>query len=64
MIEDQFPLAANSKIVVKHEGKSGGKLDNKTGIVTWEYKLTPSETKKMQLKYSVKYPKHSFIGLD
>ncbi len=64
MIEDQFPISGDSKIVVKHVDKSGGKLDNKTGIVTWQYILTPSETKKMQLKYTAKYPKGTFIGLD
>lgn len=64
MIEDQFPISGDSKIVVKHEDKSGGKLDSQTGIVTWQYKLTPSETKNMLLKYTAKYPKGTFIGLD
>ncbi|HYG49529.1 MAG TPA: mucoidy inhibitor MuiA family protein [Flavobacteriales bacterium] len=65
MIEDQFPLSADSKIEVKRESKGDGKLDDKTGIVTWTYdKLIPSETKNTELKYSVKYPKGTFIGLD
>lgn len=64
IIEDQFPIAGESKIEVKQEERSGGKLDEKTGIVTWQYKLAPSETKEMQLKYTAKYPKGSFIGLD
>jgi uncharacterized protein (TIGR02231 family) len=64
MIEDQFPISADSKIDVKQEEMSGGKLDEKTGIVTWQYKMAPSETKTMQLKYTAKYPKGTFIGLD
>lgn len=65
MIEDQFPLSADSKIEVKRESKGDGKLDDKTGIVTWTFdKLTSSETKNTELKYSVKYPKGTFIGLD
>lgn len=64
MIEDQFPISADSKIDVKQEEMSGGKLDEKTGIVTWQYKLAPSETKTMQLKYAAKYPKGTYIGLD
>ena len=64
MIEDQFPLSADSKIEIKQEEKSDGKLDAKTGIVTWEFKLNPSETKNVQLKYTAKYPKGTFIGLD
>ncbi|NVO01656.1 MAG: mucoidy inhibitor MuiA family protein [Bacteroidetes bacterium] len=64
IIEDQFPIAADSKIVVKQEEKSGGKLDEKTGIVSWQYLLEPNGIKTMQLKYSAKFPKGSFIGLD
>lgn len=64
MIEDQFPISSDSKIVVKQEEKSGGLLDDKTGIVTWQYKMAPSETKMMQLKYTARFPKGTFIGLD
>ncbi len=64
MVEDQFPLSADSKIEVKQEERSGGKLDDKTNIVTWEFNLNASETKAVQLKYSAKYPKGTFIGLD
>ncbi|MCW3104783.1 MAG: hypothetical protein JWO09_3223 [Bacteroidetes bacterium] len=64
ILEDQFPISADSKIDVKQEEKSGGKLDEKTGIVTWQYQLEPGGTKAMQLKYTARYPKGTFIGLD
>ena len=64
IIEDQFPISGDSKIDVKQEEKSNGKVDEKTGIVTWQYQLEPSGTKNMQLKYTAKYPKGTFIGLD
>lgn len=64
IVEDQFPISADSKIDINQEEKSGGKLDDKTGIVTWQYKIEPSGTKTMQLKYTAKYPKGTFIGLD
>jgi uncharacterized protein (TIGR02231 family) len=64
IVEDQFPISGDSKIDVKQEEKSGGKLDDKTGIVTWQYQMDPSTTKTMQLKYTAKYPKGTFIGLD
>ena len=64
IVEDQFPISGDSKIDVKQEEKSGGKLDEKTGIVTWQYLIEPSGTKSMQLKYTAKYPKGTFIGLD
>ena len=64
MIEDQFPLSTDSKIEVKQQEKSGGELNESTGVVTWQHKLEPGGTKTMTLKYSVKYPKGTFIGLD
>ncbi|MCW3071108.1 MAG: hypothetical protein JWO44_998 [Bacteroidetes bacterium] len=64
IIEDQFPVSDDSKVVVTQEEKSDGKLNETTGIVSWPLKLEPSATKDLQLKYKVKYPKGSFIGLD
>jgi uncharacterized protein (TIGR02231 family) len=64
MIEDQFPLSSDSRIDVKREERSGARLDDKTGIVTWEYKLDPGTSKSATLKYSVKFPKGSYVGLD
>ncbi|MFL5765319.1 MAG: DUF4139 domain-containing protein [Bacteroidia bacterium] len=64
IVEDQFPISADSKITVKQEEKGDGKLDDKTSIVSWKYQVDPGGTKNMKLKYSVRYPKGNFIGLD
>lgn len=64
IIEDQFPISSDSKINVKQEEKSDGKLDEETGIVTWQHLIEPSGTKNMKLKYTARYPKGNFIGLD
>lgn len=64
IIEDQFPVSADSKLEVIRGEKGDGKLDENTGIVTWNYKLDPSTTKSMKLQYKVKYPKNVYIGLD
>ena len=64
IMEDQFPVSADSKMVVTQEEKSDGKLNEATGVVSWQFKLEPSTAKKLQLKYKVKYPKGSFVGLD
>ncbi len=64
IIEDQFPVSADSKVVITQEEKSDGKLNEQTGIVSWPFKLEPSATKSLQLKYKVKYPKGNFVGLD
>lgn len=64
IIEDQFPVSADSKVIITQEEKSDGILNETTGIVSWPFKLEPSGTKKLQLKYKVKYPKGNFVGLD
>jgi hypothetical protein len=64
IIEDQFPVSTDSKVVVSQEEKTDGQLNESTGIITWPFKLDPSATKNLQLKYKVKYPKENFIGLD
>jgi uncharacterized protein (TIGR02231 family) len=64
IIEDQFPVSADSKLTVTQEEKSDGKLNETTGVVTWPFKLEPLTTKNLQLKYKIKYPKGNFAGLD
>jgi Domain of unknown function (DUF4139) len=41
------------------DGKA--KVNSETGILTWELKLTPNETKKIRISYKVKYPKDRII---
>ncbi|MBX7093224.1 MAG: mucoidy inhibitor MuiA family protein [Flavobacteriales bacterium] len=64
IIEDQFPLSSVSSIEVKREEKSGGSLNDQTGVVTWKIKLEPGQNNQFKLMYSVKHPKGTFIGLD
>ncbi|HYG49530.1 MAG TPA: mucoidy inhibitor MuiA family protein [Flavobacteriales bacterium] len=64
IVEDQFPLSADSKIEVTQEERSGGELNEKTGSVKWTFKLEPSTTRNLALRYKVKFPKGNFVGLD
>ena len=64
IIQDQFPVSTDSKITVTQEEKGDGKLDEKTGIVSWTFHLDPSAIKNTALKYKVKHPKNSAVGLD
>jgi uncharacterized protein (TIGR02231 family) len=64
VIQDQFPVSSDSKIDVTQEEMSGGEVDEKTGIVTWDLRLDPSVTQQLQLKYKVKYPKADYVGLE
>ena len=64
IIEDQYPVSADNRIEIRKEDHSGGKLDESTGIITWSLEIAPGEVRNLKLKYSVKYPKGNWVGLD
>ena len=63
-ITDQVPVSQNNDIQVDVDEISGGSLDKTTGMVQWELELNPKETKKLTLKYVVKYPKSQILKID
>ena len=54
---DQIPVSTSQEIEVDAENLSGGKLNKENGDVKWNFELTPTEKKVVELKYTVKYPK-------
>jgi len=56
MIEDQYPLSNRKNIDTELLEKSGAKVEEKEGKLTWIIDLAPEETKKLTFSYSVKYP--------
>jgi uncharacterized protein (TIGR02231 family) len=58
IVLDQVPVSTNQEIEVDVQDKSGAKLDPENGEIMWELKLKPSETRELELKYSVKYPRN------
>jgi hypothetical protein len=61
LVEDQVPVSQNSLIEVETQDVSGGKTDQTTGKVSWNLTLKPSDDKKLELKYQVKYPKNQTV---
>ena len=62
-ITDQFPISGNSEIVVEREETSAGKVDDKSGLVMWDFSLEPSTEKELDLIYKVRYPKKRIVNL-
>jgi uncharacterized protein (TIGR02231 family) len=60
-VEDQIPVSENTDIVVEVKELSGGQLDAKTGLVTWDFTLNPLDNKKTTLSYQVRYPKNQTV---
>lgn len=61
---DQIPVAVINEISADAVELSGGSLDEKTGIVTWDLELAPQEQKELILQYDVKYPKKERVVLE
>lgn len=62
-VMDQFPVSGNDEIAVERVESSLGEVDDKSGKITWKFKLEPKEEKKLDLKYNVRYPKGRTINL-
>lgn len=61
-VEDQLPISAQSDVTVDAVETTKAEYDAKTGKLTWKYSLQPGEVKKIELTFSVKYPKNSKIN--
>lgn len=61
-VEDQVPISSNSDIEVSVNEISDGKINAKTGTVSWDLKLAPKETKTLIIRYEVKYPKNKKLA--
>jgi len=64
IVEDQYPVSADSRITVTREESGDGKLNEETGVITWALKLEPAAVKNIQLKFKVKFPNGSNVGLE
>jgi uncharacterized protein (TIGR02231 family) len=62
LLKDQYPLSTDKEMTVELLDKDGAKANEETGVLTWEIKLKPNETKKYRISYKIKYPKDKVIG--
>ncbi len=61
LLKDQYPLISDKEITVELLQSDSAKINLETGILTWQLKLLPAETKKVRISYKVKYPKDKII---
>lgn len=57
IIQDQIPLSSQQDITVASISHPEGVLEAKTGTVTWKFTLEKATTKKLQVSFTVEYPK-------
>jgi hypothetical protein len=61
LLKDQYPISTDKEISIELLDNGKAKVNEETGILTWEIKLAAGETKKYRISYKVKYPKDKFI---
>lgn len=57
LLKDQYPLSTDKETTIELLDDGKAKVNPETGILTWDLKLQPNETKKIRISYKVRYPK-------
>lgn len=63
ILKEPIPVSRNEDIKVTHHELSGGRLHKETGILKWDFKLSPNKEKEFTISYEIKYPKDKNIRL-
>ena len=63
-VTDQFPVSTSKEIDVNDQKAPGAEVDKETGIAIWTMTLQPGQEKKLNISYSVKYPKDRRVVLE
>ena len=64
IVEDQFPVSTMKEVEVDKIESKEAELDAETGKLKWTIQLDPGKEKKVDFKYSVKYPKNNNLVLE
>lgn len=56
-IKDQIPLSKDESIKIELLQSDNADVDKEKGFLSWNVKISPSETKKFRVSYKVRYPK-------
>jgi uncharacterized protein (TIGR02231 family) len=60
-IKDQIPVSQVKEVEVTLTDAGDANLDTETGLMNWELKLKPGESKKIRFSYQIKYPKDKIL---
>lgn len=63
-IEDQLPVPNTKEITVDQIDDTDAIKNEENGLLTWNLKVEPGETQKIDLKYEIKYPRYHDIILE
>jgi|GEM_PF-5564455 hypothetical protein len=58
---DQFPPSKYKVVEIYDTKAKGATVNSETGKVTWNLNLAPNENCKLEMKFTVKYPKNQLV---
>jgi len=61
-VKDQYPISTESDVEVELLENNGAETNKETGMLNWQLKLAPNETKILKLSYSIKAPKNKIVS--
>ncbi len=61
-ILDQIPVSTDKEVVVTADSFEGAVYNKENGELSWLLEVKTGESKKVRLKYTVKYPKNKIIS--
>jgi hypothetical protein len=64
IVEDQFPVSTNKDIEVDKLSYDHGNVDDDTKKISWAFSLDSKKENKLQIGYSVKYPRDKVLQLE
>jgi len=64
VVYDQYPVSREKEIVAELTEAVGAKVDKEKGLLSWEVTLEPGQIKKLNFKYTVKYPKERILSVE
>ena len=64
IVFDQYPVSREKEIEVELLENGGARVEKETGMLRWEIILEPGQVKKLNFKYSVKFPKERILAIE
>ncbi len=61
IVKDQIPISTDKAMTVELLEKADGVKDENSGIITWDYDLSPNASRSFQFGFEVKHPKDKSI---
>jgi uncharacterized protein (TIGR02231 family) len=62
LLDDQIPVSTDKEVTVELLDSDRAKIVKELGMLHWDLKLSPNETKKIRLSYKVRSPKDKVIA--